>query len=164
MVQLDSPYIVSYLCWIQSDLSRSFNVKANGSVGLSWYEFLLVSNCNHMSTSHRLAVIHIWKQNPESEGMLPLRWSWLVGYFGDISLTHTHTDQSRWMSGEPCKMGIYYAFRSFWPILVYIKKSKMMPLQQAWAILYIRNIQNGSYCYYHYVINSSHSWDVRHCK
>ncbi len=32
---------------------KSFKVKSNGAVGLSVYEFLLVSNSNHMSISHR---------------------------------------------------------------------------------------------------------------
>ena len=35
------------------DLSRSLKVKFNGPVELSISEFLLISNSNHMSISHR---------------------------------------------------------------------------------------------------------------
>ncbi len=41
------------------DLSRSLQVKSNGSVGLPIYDFLLVSNSNYMPKSHRLEVIAI---------------------------------------------------------------------------------------------------------
>ncbi len=39
------------------DLSRSLKVKSNGVVGLPIYDFLLASNSNYMSNSHRLGVI-----------------------------------------------------------------------------------------------------------
>ena len=42
---------------LEFDLSRSLKVKSNGAVGLPIYEFLLVSNSNYMSNSHRLGVI-----------------------------------------------------------------------------------------------------------
>ncbi len=35
------------------DLSRSLKVKSNGAVGLYIYDFVSVSNSNHMSISHR---------------------------------------------------------------------------------------------------------------
>ena len=76
IVRLDSPYMVSYWCskiWpkclllpdtrlqnqsdLEFDLSRSLKVKFNGAVGVSIYDFLLVSNSNYMSTSHRLTLI-----------------------------------------------------------------------------------------------------------
>ncbi len=40
-----------------SDLERSLKAKTNGAVGLPIYDFLLVSNSNYMSNSHRLGVI-----------------------------------------------------------------------------------------------------------
>ncbi len=39
-----------------SHLSRSLKVKSNGAVGLPIYDFLLVSNSNQVSNSHRLGV------------------------------------------------------------------------------------------------------------
>ncbi len=41
---------------LEFDLSRSLKVKSNGAVGLSIYDFLLVSNSNYMSKSRRLGV------------------------------------------------------------------------------------------------------------
>ena len=46
---------------LEFDLSESLKVKSNGAVGLPIYDFLLVSNSNHMSISHRLGVIATWK-------------------------------------------------------------------------------------------------------
>ncbi len=37
---------------LEFDLSRSPKVKSNDAVGLSIYEFLLMSNSNHMFISH----------------------------------------------------------------------------------------------------------------
>ncbi len=44
-----------------TDLSKITQVKPNGAVGLTKYEFLLlvVSNSNYMSNSHRLAVANL---------------------------------------------------------------------------------------------------------
>ncbi len=42
---------------LEFDLPRSLKVKSNGAVGLPIYDFLLVSNSNYMSNSHRLGVI-----------------------------------------------------------------------------------------------------------
>ena len=39
------------------DLSRSIKVKSNGAVGLSIFEFLFMSNSNHMSISYHLGDI-----------------------------------------------------------------------------------------------------------
>ncbi len=39
------------------DLEFDLKVKSNGAVGLPIYDFLLVSNSNYMSNSHRLGVI-----------------------------------------------------------------------------------------------------------
>ncbi len=46
---------------ITFDLSSSLKVKSNGAVGLSIYDFLLVSNNKYMSNSHHLGVIAAWK-------------------------------------------------------------------------------------------------------
>ncbi len=46
------------------DLSRSLKIKSNGAVGLPIYDFLLVSNSNHMSISRRLRDITSWKFSP----------------------------------------------------------------------------------------------------
>ncbi len=45
------------MCDLEFDLSRSLKVKSNGAVGLPINDFLLVSNSNYMSNSHRLGVI-----------------------------------------------------------------------------------------------------------
>ncbi len=42
---------------LEFDLSRSLKVKSNGAVRFPIYDFLLVSNSNYMSNSHRLGVI-----------------------------------------------------------------------------------------------------------
>ena len=42
---------------LEFDLSKSLKVKSNGAVRLPIYDFLLVSNSNYMSNSHRLGVI-----------------------------------------------------------------------------------------------------------
>ncbi len=42
------------MCDLDFDLSRSLKVKCNGALRLSIYEFLLVSNSNHMSICQRL--------------------------------------------------------------------------------------------------------------
>ncbi len=42
---------------LEFDLSRSLKVKSNGAVRLLIYDFLLVSNSNYMSNSHRLGLI-----------------------------------------------------------------------------------------------------------
>ncbi len=42
---------------LEFDLSRPLKVKSNGAVGLSIYDFLLVSNSNYMSKLRRLGVI-----------------------------------------------------------------------------------------------------------
>ncbi len=39
------------------DLSRSLKVKSSGVIGPPIYDILLVSNSNHMPTSHRLGVM-----------------------------------------------------------------------------------------------------------
>ena len=49
--------------------SRSLKVNSNGAVGLSIYEFLSVSNSNHMSIPHRLGDICTWK-------FLPISYNW----------------------------------------------------------------------------------------
>ena len=41
---------------LEFDFSRSLKVKSNGAVGLPMYDFLLVSNSNNVSKSHRLGV------------------------------------------------------------------------------------------------------------
>ncbi len=46
------------------DPSMSLKVKSNDAVGISIYGFLLMSNNNHMSISHRLADICTWKFSP----------------------------------------------------------------------------------------------------
>ncbi len=45
---------------LEFDLSRSIKVKSKGAVRLSIYDFLLVSNSNYMSNSHRLGVRKIF--------------------------------------------------------------------------------------------------------
>ncbi len=42
---------------LEFDRSRSLTVKSNGAFELPIYDFLLVSNSNYMSNSHRLGVI-----------------------------------------------------------------------------------------------------------
>ncbi len=42
---------------LEFDLSRSLKVKSNGAIGLSIYDFLLVSNSNYMSKSRCLGLI-----------------------------------------------------------------------------------------------------------
>ena len=77
MVSLDCPYMVFLLMFnsnigpnmaplrdislqnmsdLEFNLSRSLKVKCNGAVRLSIFDFLLLSNSNYMSNSHRLAV------------------------------------------------------------------------------------------------------------
>ncbi len=41
---------------LEFELSRSLKVKSNGAIPLAIYDFLLVSNSNYMSNSHRLGV------------------------------------------------------------------------------------------------------------
>ena len=47
---------------LEFDLSRSLKVKYNGAVRPPIYDFLLVSNGNCMSNSHRLGVIATQKK------------------------------------------------------------------------------------------------------
>ncbi len=47
---------------LEFDLSMLLKVKSNGAVGLPIYDFLLVSNSNYMSNSHRLGVIATLKK------------------------------------------------------------------------------------------------------
>ena len=49
-----------HLCDLEFDLSRSLKVKSSGAVGLSIYDFLLITNSNYMSTSHSLRDICIF--------------------------------------------------------------------------------------------------------
>ena len=42
---------------LEFDLSRSLKVKYEGVIGLPIHDFLLVSNSNYVSNSHRLGVI-----------------------------------------------------------------------------------------------------------
>ncbi len=59
LVPLQRISLQSRLHDLDLDLSWSLKIKSSGIVELPVYEFLLVSNNNHMSTSHHLALTGI---------------------------------------------------------------------------------------------------------